>query len=58
MVKVGIKSVPGRSSSKNAKTDPLNPNLFLPKQIRKTMAETGAHTRSDSSPIRGKEKLA
>lgn len=53
MVKVGIKSSPGESSSKNAKAPPKSPNLFLPNKKKKTIPETGAQIRSNNSPKPG-----
>ena len=47
MVKVGITSVKGKISSKNAIIVPLEP----PKRILNKMAEMGAHTISINSPI-------
>lgn len=49
MVKVGITSVKGRISSKNAMIVPLAP----PKSILNRNAEMGAQTASINSPIPG-----
>src|SRR5687767_362524 len=57
MVKLGMKSVPGSNSSRNAKTPPSIP-FQLPNVAKKIIPEMGAQTRSSTSPIRGKLYVA
>ena len=52
IVKVGMKSVPGNFYSTKLKSPPKAP-FQPPKDIKKIMAEMGAHNTSATSPITG-----